>query len=346
MLKPRTAQVLSSIVKQYIETAMPVSSASVLADIGLNVCSATIRNEMVFLEEEGYIVRPHHAAGSIPVDKAYRYYVGTLDRVGLPVVEQLLISHLFHQVEDEIEEWMELTGSLLAKQMRNLALVTRPVAPATRFKHLELISLQPLLALVILVLEGARVKQQLISLESSASQEELSTLADRLSKLLKGKSVRQIKLLGEKLTSEKPVIEAVIHLMEAEARKDEQSSYIDGLPYLLSQPEFASGEKLSSILSLVEQKRLTRIMNTASPTGSSVNVVIGEENQSEEAKDFSLVLSHYGIADEFTGTIGIFGPTRMQYEKAIAMVGYLSLVMSKLVAELYGRRLPPEPSRN
>jgi len=340
MLRPRTSSVLNSIVRRYIETAQPVSSSAVLSEIGLNVCSATIRNEMALLEDEGYISRPHHAAGSVPLDKGYRYYVGNLANIGLPIVEQLLINHLFHQVEDEIEEWMELAGSLLAQQVKGLALVTRPAAPAARFKHLELISLQPNLALLVMVLEGARVKQQLVNLETPMLQQELSAASGKLTERLKGKNLSRIEAEAENQDGlEKSVIEAIARLMRSETSKNQQESYIDGLPYLLSQPEFSRGDNLGAILSLVEQKRLAKLMNLSGTSSYRVNVVIGQENESRDARDFSLVLSRYGVANEFTGTIGVFGPTRMQYEKAIALVGYLSLVMSKLVAELYGKEV-------
>ncbi len=340
MLRPRTARVLNSIVGQYIETASPVSSAAVLSDIGLNVSSATIRNEMALLEDEGYIARPHHAAGSVPLDKGYRYHVGTLAKIRLPVVEQMLINHLFHQVEDEIEEWMELAGSFLAQQMRSLAMVTRSAAPATRFKHMELISLQPMLALIILVLEGARVKQQLVNLDEAMAQEQLSEIAANLSSAFKGKNSTQLEQMGIELTSvEKKVSMVVSHLMQSETRRSSSQSYIDGLPYLLSQPEFNRGENLNTILNLVEQKKLTGLMHTPGLSGYQVNVVIGRENQLEDVQEFSLVLANYGIPDEFSGTIGVFGPTRMQYQKAIALVGYMSLIMSKMVADLYGNEL-------
>lgn len=347
MLRARAASVLNSIVRQYIETAVPVSSSAVLDSVDLGVCSATIRNEMAALEEEGYISRPHHAAGSIPLDKGYRYYVGSLAYVGLPVVEQLLINHLFHQVEDEIEEWMNLACTLLAKQVQSIAMVTRPTAPATRFKHMELISLQPRLSLLVLVLEGARVKQQLLSLDKTMTQEELSYVAGRLSNLYKGKKTGQIPVSSQELNpAEKTVTDVIVRLMEAESRQDQKESFIDGLPYLLSQPEFRRGENLGNVLNLVEQKRLNELMKAARASGHRVDVVIGQENQAEDARDFSLVICRYGVMDEFTGTIGVVGPKRMQYSKAIALVGYLSLVMSKLIAELYGRELPGSGNPN
>ncbi len=326
---------------QYIETATPVSSSAVLAEVDLGVCSATVRNEMAALEEAGYISRPHHAAGSVPMDKGYRHYVGSLAHVGLPVVEQLLINHLFHQVEDAIEEWMELACTLLAQQVRSIAMVTRPTAPAARFKHLELIALQPNLALLVLVLEGARVKQQLLNLDTTMTQEELSSVANKLNQVCKGRQTDQV-LVGNKELSpvEITVIEIIDRLMQAEDRMEQKEAFIDGLPYLLSQPEFNRGDNLSNILSLVEQKRLTEIMNTAGGSSHHVSVLIGQEHAVADARDFSLVMSRYGVPGEFTGTLGVVGPKRMQYSKAIALVGYLALVMSRLIADLYGRKLP------
>ena len=106
MLRPREELILSSIIRQYISRAVPVSSSSVLDECGLDVSSATVRNDVARLEEEGYILRPHHAAGSMPSDKGYRFYVGSLKGIELPVEDQFLINHLFHQVEDKLEEWL------------------------------------------------------------------------------------------------------------------------------------------------------------------------------------------------------------------------------------------------
>ena len=111
MLCPRAAAILNSIAKQYIPRALPVSSTSVANDCGLTISSATIRNEMTRLEEEGYIFRPHHAAGSIPSDRGYRYYVGTLKDIELPLTERRLISHLFHQVEKRVGGMVESGGN-------------------------------------------------------------------------------------------------------------------------------------------------------------------------------------------------------------------------------------------
>src|SRR4030042_7079617 len=126
MLSPRTETILKSIVGQYITKATPVSSHSITNDYEMGVSAATIRNEMAHLEQEGYIIRPHPSAGSIPSDKGYRFYVETLSDIELPLAEQFLISHLFHQVEQEMEEWLSLAATLAAQLVQHRALVALP----------------------------------------------------------------------------------------------------------------------------------------------------------------------------------------------------------------------------
>jgi len=163
MLTEREAAILKSIVRQYIAWATPVASSRILNDSGLKVSSATIRNDMVHLEEMGYILRPHHASGGLPSDAGYRYYVETLTDIELPVEEQLLINHLFYQAEKRLDEWLSLATALTAQMVHAVAVATPPRVLTCQFKHLELISIKDQLSLLVLVLYGAKVRQQLIA---------------------------------------------------------------------------------------------------------------------------------------------------------------------------------------
>jgi len=169
MLAPRAETILNLIVSKYIDQAVPVPSQSIAREPMLGVSPATIRNEMARLENEGYIVRAHHSAGSVPSDKGYRYHVESLKDVSLSESEQRLFSHLFHQVERDMEKWLSLTATLLAQQAKNMAIVTSPRSSGCRFKHMELLSLQDALALIVLVLHGTRVKEQLITFEEKVA---------------------------------------------------------------------------------------------------------------------------------------------------------------------------------
>jgi heat-inducible transcriptional repressor len=334
-LTPREETILSSIIRQYIERAAPVSSTSVLGECGLDVSSATVRNDVSRLEEEGYILRPHYAAGSIPSDQGYRYYVGTLNRPQLPVEEQFLINHLFHQVEDKLEEWLNLAATLLAQQTRNVAVVTAPRPAAARFKHLELVSLQPQLALAVLVLQGAKVRQQLMSFDEVIAQEELSRLSAHLNRTFSGLSAPRMRAKLAGLTEvEKRVSDNILRIMETEDRRAGQEIFLDGWHYLIAQPEFSHSQRLAGLMNMVEERKLAELMSSSSEQG--VQVFIGKENQSEAIRDCSLLISRYGLPDETLGAVAVVGPTRMAYQRAISVISYISSLISLLVAELYG----------
>ena len=341
MLHPRTATVLNSITRQYISRAVPVSSASVVGDCGLEVSSATIRHEMVCLEDDGYIIRPHHAAGSIPSDKGYRYYVSTLNDIELPVAEKRLISHLFHQVEEDLEEWLGLAVTLLAQRVHNVAVVTMPKLPACRFKHLELVSLQDYLALVVLVLRGAVLKQQLVSFDQPISQAELTAIASKLCDAYSGLSGSQIMAGDIELSAaERRITDCLLKMMEAEDKREHEAPFLDGLHFLMSQPEFNTSQSMADLVGLVEQRKLVEVIVPDELDEYGVQVVIGKENKDEVIHDYSVVISRYGLPDEAVGTIGVVGPTRMPYARAISAIGYMASMMSKMVAELYDRELP------
>jgi heat-inducible transcriptional repressor len=234
LLSIRSEIILRSIVRRYINNAVPVSSSSILEDCGLDVCSATIRNEVVRLEQEGYIIRPHHSAGSVPSDKGYRYYVESLKGIKLPETEQVLIGHLFHQVEKELEEWLNLTVSVLAQRVHNMAMVTMPKPPAARVHHLELVSLQENLALVVLILRGAKVKQQLVTFDKPLTQMELSAISNRLNDAFHGLNRAQIESKQLVMAPEETMVRSVLlKLMRAEEEQQSGEPYLDGLHYML-----------------------------------------------------------------------------------------------------------------
>jgi heat-inducible transcriptional repressor len=337
MLRPREELILRSIIRQYITRAVPVSSSSVLDECGLDVSSATVRNDVVRLEEEGYILRPHHAAGSVPSDKGYRHHVESLKTSELPLEEQFLINHLFHQVEDKLEEWLNLAVTLLAQQVKNVAVVTTPQPVAAEFKHLELVSIQANLALVVLVLNGAKVRQQLVNFEEPVTQESLTEMAGKLNKLFAIRSIAQIASKIETFPpDEKPVVEHVIHMMQAEDNQSGQGLFLEGWHFLMNQPEFSQGPRLVNLINLAEQNKLVDLMRPENPSEHGVRVIIGTENKDEAVQACSLVISRYGLPGQPLGSIAVVGPTRMEYERTIAVISYVSSLVSLLVTELYG----------
>jgi len=341
MLSPRTETILKSIVGQYITRATPVPSQSIINDYELGVSAATIRNEMAYLEREGYINRPHPSAGSVPSDKGYRYYVESLTDIKLPLAEQCLIGHLFHQVEGELGEWLSLAATLIAQLAQNMAVVTMPKPVGCQFKHLELVAIQDSLALVVLVLRGARIKQQLVTFDQIISQPELTAITNKLNAAYSGLTSTKIPAKNIDLSpTEQQLTDCLIKIMQAEDEQEYEEPYFNGWHFMLNQPEFIRSQRMLALMELVEHRNLLSTIVPHQLPSQGVQVIIGKENKAEAIHDFSVVISQYGLPKEAIGTIGVIGPTRMPYARAISTISYLSSVLSGLVAELYARETP------
>ena len=341
MLSHRTETILNSIVGQYITKATPVPSQSIINDYELGVSAATIRSEMAYLERQGYINRPHPSAGSIPSDKGYRYYVESLTDIELPLAEQCLIGHLFHQVERELGEWLSLAATLIAQLAQNMAVVTMPKPAGCQFKHLELVALQDSLALAVLVLRGARIKQQLVTFDHVISQSELTAITNKLNAAYSGLTSTQILAKNIDLSpTDQQLIDCLIKIMQTEDEQEYEEPYFNGWHLMLNQPEFVRSRRMLALMELVEHRNLLSTIVPHQLPYPGVQVIIGKENKAEVIQDFSVVISQYGLPQEAIGTIGVIGPTRMPYARAISTISYLSSVLSRLVAELYARETP------
>jgi heat-inducible transcriptional repressor len=337
LLAQRTEIVLKSIVNWYIDHAVPVSSQNLVHDYDLGVSSATVRNEMAFLEQEGYIIRPHTSAGSIPSDKGYRYYVTSLNEITLPISEQRMINHLFHQVEGRLDEWLSLGATIISRLSQNTAVITVPKLADCELRHIELVSIQDNRVLLVLVLRGARIKQQLVSLDHPIDQTELSQISARMNQLFSGLTASQIEAKAIKTTPfEEHLCENLVKILQNDDQQGYDQSYLEGLHFLLNQPEFSRNERILAIMELLEHRGMLGTILPQDPASPQVKVVIGSENRAEVAQDCSLVICRYGLPDEASGIIVVLGPTRMAYPRVISSVSYISALLSGLVAELYG----------
>ena len=333
-LTPRRESVLRIIVGEYIATAVPVASEAIFRNYHLRVSPATIRNDMVYLEEEGYITRPYTSAGSIPLDKGYRHYVESLtEDVELPSDEQYRIRSLFREVEEELERWLKLAAGIMARLVTNAALVTFPKASQCRFRHLELVAVHEFLALLVLVLSETMLKRQLLSFVEPVTQEQLTGLANKLNAIYSGLTSSEISAsILEFSREEQRVREAVVDIMDAQDEMEYDEPYLEGLRLMLGQPEFVQKDRMLDVMELMEAKDWLSPMFSRRESDEGVQVVIGEENRDEALRDLSLVFSRYGVPDRGGGTIAVIGPTRMDYRRAISTVGCVSEVLSDLVA--------------
>jgi len=340
MISARSGKILNTIVGQYITRTVPVPSQVIASDAELGVSPATVRNEMAYLEQEGYLIRPHTSAGCIPSDKGYRYYVESIENVKLPQAEQRLISHTFHQVEKEVEAWLRLTATLLARLVQNVAVVSLPKSADCKLKHMELLALQDSEVLAVVVLPGARVKQKLITFDQAVSQSTLTIISNKLNTAYSGLTGQQISAREMELSLlEKQATDHLVEIMQAEDQQEYEDPYLDGWHFMLNQPEFAHSDRMRTLMELVEHRSLLKVIVPTKLKQHAVHVIIGKENKEKAIQNCSVVISQYGLPDEATGTIGVVGPTRMPYSHTIPTVYYLSSVLSSLVAGLYGREI-------
>jgi len=340
-LTARQQGILGLVIREYVATATPVSSKVIVEAYGLGISSATVRNEMARLEESGYLTHPHTSAGRVPTDQGYRYFVERLlGETELPPAERRMIRHQFHQVRPEMDQWLKLSASVLAQAAQSVAWITAPAAIAQRvFKHLELISIRDSLALVVLVLRGGTVKQRVLALPRPISQEELSRMATHLNEHFDGSTADEVMAqLTTLIPLEAQVGELVAEMMGLSDERSRSEVYRDGLINILQQPEFAEGQSARQVFGLFEESSFLEIVlaDVLAPAAGAVQVIIGGEGPWEELSDCSLVLSRYGVNSQATGDLGVLGPRRMPYRRAISVVRYVSSLMSELIHELYG----------
>jgi len=336
-LTERQRAILLLLIRDYIETAQPVGSKRLVERFHLDLSPATVRNEMASLTEMGYLRQPHTSAGRIPAEEGYRVFVGQMmQKAELPTSVQNTISHQFFQARPDVEQWMTLAASVLAHQSQGVSVVTAPHAEMIRFKHIELISTQGRQVLMVLVLDGGEVNQQVLTLAEPVMQDRLSQAAARLNALLAGLSVDAIAALSSRGdTLEQDIITLLVQDMKHISESASGEIYTDGLTNVLSEPEFAeSSDEARWAMRLFEERSTLQGLLARAATNSSVGglqVLIGGAGGWEELRQCSMVIARYGAPGLATGTLGVLGPMRMSYARTIPTVRYVAGLLSNLV---------------
>ena len=338
MLTKRAGSVLNILVNEYISTANPVASEEIARLSPTKVSPATVRNAMSRLTEEGYISRPHVSAGAIPSDRGYRHYVESLEEVPqLPDMLQKQIHRDFDQADPDLADWSRRCAVILSRITTNMAIVTVPQARSPRLKHIQLVYLEEFTALLIIVLQEARLLRRLLPLEEPTSQETLNQVANGLNDCFSGLNRADIETAQGVFTPlEERVRQNTLSLLREADTYTVPEHYVDGLRWLLNQPEMSQGSQARELVELLEERVLLGSVLSEQPSSGDIAVYIGGENQEEPLRPFGVILGQYGIPHQASGTICVIGPTRMSYAEAISGVGFLSSLMSRLVLELYG----------
>ncbi|MBL8100792.1 MAG: heat-inducible transcription repressor HrcA [Anaerolineales bacterium] len=334
-LTERQKTLLLLLIKDYIESAQPVGSKRLAEHYHLNFSTATIRNEMGALTEMGYLRQPHTSAGRVPTEEGYRYFVSEMmNKAELPEGVQRTISHQFHQSRPELEQWMTLAASILASQSQGVSVVVAPHVEQAKYKHVELISTQGRQVLMVLVMMGGDVRQQILTLTEPVTQERLSQTASRLNTLLAGLTVDAIASLP---TRTDPLDQDILTLILQDFKNTASRTneiYTDGLTNVLREPEFSGSEEARKTLKIFEERSTLQDLLAKTTTNSNIGglqVLIGGEGEWEELRQCSMVIARYGVPGMATGTLGVLGPMRMSYARTIPTVRYVAGVLSDLV---------------
>jgi len=337
-LTERQRLLLALIVRDYTDTAQPVGSARLVEYYKVKMSSATIRNEMAALTEMGYLRQPHTSAGRVPTEEGYRYFVTHMVyQADLPGSARDTISHQFYQARQDVEQWMPLAAAILAHHSRAASIVTAPHSERSHYKHVELIATQGRQVLMVLVMTGGEVSQQILTLAEPVRQEILSAAADRLNQVCLGRTTEEIAALPQRTDNlEKDILTLVLADMSRGEQRVSGEIYLDGLTNVLSEPEFLESGDARRAVRLFEQRSLLQDLlarTTDNASVGGVQVLIGGEGKWEELKQCSVVLARYGIPGLITGTLGVFGPMRMPYARTIPTVRFMADLLSGLVSE-------------
>ncbi|MGJ3509403.1 heat-inducible transcriptional repressor HrcA [Enemella sp. A6] len=333
----RKMQVLRAIVTDYVSSQEPVGSKALVERHRLGVSPATVRNDMAVLEEEGYITQPHTSAGRIPTDKGYRLFVDRIAQVKpLSVAERRAIGTFLSGAAD-LDDVVARTVRLLAQVTHQVAIVQYPIVSSESLRHVELVELHPERLMVIAVSSSGRVDQRSIEVPR-ATEDDVAEVKNRINAAAVDRPVQEVAGLLAPLVDELPahltalgsaVITALLQLVSAE---QETRVVVGGVTNLARFGADFESTIAPVLEALEEQVVLLRLLGEAA-TGGELTVRIGQENPYEQLQATSLIATSYGSPDDVWASLGIVGPTRMDYPSTMASVRAVARYVSRFLAQ-------------
>jgi len=334
--------VLSAIVRHYIASGMPVGSKTITSETAELLSSATVRSVMSQLETEGFLEQPHTSAGRIPTDKAYRFYVDRLMQIArlTPALVKFIDESL---CVDEVpnEQLMARASHVLAEVSSNVGLVLGPALEEKLLEHIKFIKLPDRRVLVVIISRPNLVENKVLRLDEDISQEELDRSAAYLNSEFRGWSLRTIRVeIFKKIEEARELFDHLLQsvgrlLLEGALGHDELGPlFVEGTAKILEQPEFEDVQKIRQLLLAFEEKaKLISILGSCLPSSNAgVQIVIGRENPANEMRHCALVVAPLIYRSRVVGALGVVGPTRMEYDRAVTAVDYVAHPCNRLLS--------------
>ncbi|GAC1659229.1 MAG: heat-inducible transcriptional repressor HrcA [Candidatus Dormibacteraceae bacterium] len=336
-MEPRKAAILKAVVHEFSTSAIPVGSQALVSRYFLNLSSATIRNELSNLGDLGYLIQPHTSSGRIPSDQGYRYFVDFLmDSESVATQVNDYISEQIRSAPADGQAFVERVAMVVATVTQNASVVTAPHGPRARVKHLDLVSLEPQSVLLILLMEGNLLRQQVLAVSNAMDQEGLSKVSTRVLRHINGQD-REAVARRTAATSpgvEREVLQRIGELLDQFEQGAETLVVHDGVRNLLKQPEFSDAARLHEVLEILEESRHLSALLRELIGDSDLQVVIGSENMTAQLRSCTVALTTYGPPGRLKGTLGVVGPTRMQYAQIVGRLGAVARAATDRMAEI------------
>jgi heat-inducible transcriptional repressor len=342
VLTPRDRDILKDVILAYILTAEPVSSRSVAKHGQLGLSAATIRNVMADLEEWGFLAQPHTSAGRVPTRAAYHLFIETMMEARvIPARERRYIEENLKDVPADADQLVEVTSHLLSELTNQVGIVLTPTWGDTVLKGVDFVPLSGRKVLCIVVSTTGFVENKVIETETAVPREELVRASNYLTENFAGHSLREIRdRLLRRMAEERAQMDRwLTYTLELASRgfdlEPGPGVVVDGASALLTHPELADLQRVRRMFdAFADKARMVKLLNQC-VRGGGVRVLIGEDSDLTSELDFSLVATPYGVGDQTLGTLGIFGPSRMEYQKIIPLVDFLGETLSRALAESF-----------
>lgn len=344
ILNERKIKILEAIINDYIETAEPIGSRTIAKKYDLGISSATIRNEMSDLEELGLIVQPHTSSGRVPSSKGYRLYVDRLMNYREISKEQSdFLQNVISENINQIDYLMRQTAKALSLMTNYTTVVSEPKTKKTYVKHIQLVPLDERSIVAVVVTDNKVIKNQVIHLNSVPDVDELNKISSVVNDIIKKYSAEQIKteMQGDLCDDSvvyndiiKAVFEAVFEVIQEE---EDIAFYTSGVNNILDFPEFSDIAKAKGIFKALEEKQtlIDLLDKSKENSDSQIQILIGDENNTELLKDCSIIKTKYNVGNA-VGTIGIIGPTRMDYAQTVAVLNAIVKNINDVIKALSG----------
>ena len=331
MLDERKAAILRAVVEGYIETAQPVGSAHVVRTSRVDVSSATVRNDMVVLEREGYLTHPHTSAGRIPTDKGYRFFVDQLAPTGsLDAPQRQRIRDFFNHAHGELEQMLHDTSQLLSSLTDYAAVVVGPSHEAASVRSVQLVGLGPRAALLVVVLSNGVVEKRSIDLPEGTGEERIATASAQLARSWIGSPLTSVAAPASAGDPATDAIVAECHTALGRSHDDEPDHvFVGGASRMAA--AFDAVDTVRQVLDTLE-KQFVVVSLLRDVMDRGLSVAIGVEHGLVPLAECSVVVAPYALGDA-AGTIGVLGPTRMNYPQAMAAVGVVSQRLGRHLSE-------------